>query len=163
MTPSRIGHLLDALTDVHALTQRARHLLALQEQVRAALPAELSASTAVASLKQGQLVLVAENGAAAAKLRHLAPQILRSLAQRDPEVTAIQVRVQVTKRVNPLPLKQKSLGLAGREAFQALARRLPASGLRRAILHVANPRAAASDNQQETFEGEKSQKHQEDE
>jgi hypothetical protein len=93
-------------------------------------------------------------------LRHLAPHLLRSFARRDPDVTAIQVRVQVTKRVNPLPLKRKSLGPEVRAAFQALAGRLPPSNLRRAVSRVAKPQSAASDHEQEAFEGEESQKHQ---
>lgn len=159
MTSSRIGDLLDAVSDVQALTRQVRRLIALAEHVRAVLPAELSTSISVASFREGRLALVTENGAAAAKLRHLAPHLLRSLARRDPDVTAIQVRVQVTKRVKPLPLKRKSLGPEVRAEFQALAGRLPPSSLRQAVSRVANPRSVASDYEQEAFEGEKSQEH----
>jgi hypothetical protein len=96
-------------------------------------------------------------------LRHLAPNVLRVLAQRDPDVTAIHVRVQVTQRVNPLPQKRKSVGPKGRAALQALARQLPPSALRRAIRHLAATGAIASENEQESFEGEESQKDNEDE
>lgn len=163
MTAFRIGPLLDGLTEIQSLTRQVRRLRALQHQLRTVLPADLSASISVASLADGRLVLVTENGAAAAKLRHLAPNVLRVLAQRDPDVTAIHVRVQVTQRVNPLPQKRKSVGPKGRAALQALARQLPPSALRRAIRHLAATGAIASENEQESFEGEESQKDNEDE
>jgi hypothetical protein len=159
MTASRIGSLLDGLTETRALTRQARQLLAIQQQVRAILPGELASSTSVGSLSDGQLVLLTENGAAAAKLRHLAPKILRTLAQRDRDVTAIHVRVQVTKRVNSLPQKQNSVGPAGREALRALVRQLPPSALRRAVRRLSGAGAIASDYEQEAFEGKQKQEH----
>jgi len=154
MNPSSIGSLLEDLAEVRVLTAQARRLLALQRQVRAFLPAPLSTSTSVASLADGRLLLVTENGAAAGKLRHYVPQILRSLAQRYPDVTAIHVRVQVTKRVNSLPQKQKSVHPEGRAALQALARRLPPSPLRRALRRLSGAEALRPEGEQEPFEGE---------
>jgi hypothetical protein len=154
---SRIGSLLEDLTEVRVLTLQARRLLDLQRQVRAALPAPLSGSVSVASLKDGCLLLVTENGAAAGKLRHCVPQILRSLARRDPDVTAIHVRVQVTKRVNPLPRKQKSINPEGRAALRALADRLPSSPLRLALKRLSGAQVFYSEAEQEPFEGQESQ------
>jgi hypothetical protein len=151
----RVGSLLEDLTEIRVLTLRARRLLDLQRRVRALLPAPLSACTAVASLTDGRLLLVTENGVAAGKLRHYVPQLLRSLARCDPDVTAIHVRVQVTKRVNSLPQKQKSVHPEGRAALQALAGRLPPSPLRCALWRLSGAQVPRQEKEQEPFEDQR--------
>jgi hypothetical protein len=133
---SRVSRLLDD-SALQKLTGQARHLLALQHIVRASLPAELAALASVGSLTSGRLTLFVDNGAAAAKLRHLAPVLLEKLAGRAPEVTAIQLRVQAGSFGNPLPKKLKTVGPAGGKALKALADRLPNSPLRQAVRRLS--------------------------
>ncbi|HEX7812757.1 MAG TPA: DciA family protein [Burkholderiales bacterium] len=133
MNSERIGLLLRQLPELQGLTRQVRRLSALQATLADALPANLAASVALAVSESGELVLYADNGAVATKLKHLAPRILVFLRQRGIEVTGIRVQMQVSIRHNPLPQKQISLSLAGRTALRELAERVDNSPLKLAL------------------------------
>lgn len=133
MASDRIGTLIHRLPDLQALAPRLRRAAALQAMLSDALPDKLAASTSLAVSESGELLLYADNGAVAAKLRQLTPRVLVFLRQRGIEVTAIRVQVQVSSRHNPLPQKQISLGEAGAKAVVDLAKRLETSPLKQAL------------------------------
>ena len=133
MSNTRVGLLLDNLPEFQALNRELRQLAALQNALTELLPDYLATSSGVALAKAGELILFADNGAVAAKLRHMAPRILLSLRQRGYEITGIHVQVQVRIRDNPLPQKQISLSSEARSAIDLLSERLDPSPLKSAL------------------------------
>lgn len=73
------------------LAARSRELLAI---ARPLLPAALAAQVQAGKLDADGWTLVAPNGAAAAKLQQLRPQLERQLAERGVKISAIRIRVQ---------------------------------------------------------------------
>lgn len=87
-------HSADALARLRAHAER---LIRLQRAYADIAPTHLAGSSHVANYKQGVLVIHADNGAVAAKLRQLVPSLCDELCKRGCEVTQIQVKAQ------PLP------------------------------------------------------------
>ena len=133
MSSERIGLLIRQLPELQGLTRQVKRLSALQATLADALPANLAASVALAVSETGELVLYADNGAVATKLKHLTPRILVFLRQRGIEATGIRVQMQVSIRHNPLPQKQISLSPAGRKAIRELAQRVENPPLKSAL------------------------------
>jgi len=133
MSEKRVGLLIDSLPELQSLNREIRQLIALQSLLAEVLPGNLATSASVASMKAGEMILFADNGAVAAKLRQLAPRILSFLCQRGYEITAIRLQVQVSIRHNPLPQKQISLSSDARNAIKLLSERLEASPLKAAL------------------------------
>jgi len=131
----KIGDVIARSGGLEALARHARRLSDLQLLLLEATPSELAAATRVTDLKAGTLVVLADNPAVAAKLRQLAPRLLKHVQKQQPEITGIRVGVQVkthkikaeheiTKR--PLPPEAiKDLG--------ELAEALPPSSLKSAL------------------------------
>lgn len=133
VTSERIGLLIDSLPQLQSLNRQVRRLLALQDILTEVLPDSLACSTTVALSAADELILFVDNGAAAAKLKQLAPRTLDFFRQRGHEVTAIRVQVQVRIRHNPLPQKQFSLGPTARQALSELSATLDPSPLKSAL------------------------------
>jgi len=133
MSAKRVGLLIDTLPELRALNREIRQLMALQSVLAEALPENLAASATVASMNAGELILFADNGAVAAKLRQMTTRILTSLRQQGYEITGIRLRVQVSIRDNPLPRKQISLSVEARNVINSLTDRLPSSPLKLAL------------------------------
>ncbi|MBC8007510.1 MAG: DUF721 domain-containing protein [Prolixibacteraceae bacterium] len=133
---SRVGLLLNSLPELQALNRELRQLAELQSALAEVLPDNLATSTCVALVKTGELILFANNGAVAAKLRQMAPRILDAFRAHGHEITGIRVQVQVTIRDNPLPQKQISLSSGARRAIESLSERLIASPLKTALTRL---------------------------
>jgi hypothetical protein len=138
MSDKRVGLLLNSLPELQALNQELRQLAALQSALAEVLPGNLAANSSVALVKAGELILSADNGAVAAKLRQMAPRILVFLRQQGFQVTGIRLQVQVGIRDNPLPQKQISLSSDAREAIGLLSDRLGPSPLKTALKRLGN-------------------------
>ena len=147
MNSERIGLLLRHIPELQGLTRQIERLSSLHATLSASLPASIAASVALAVAENGDLVLFADNGAVATKLKHLAPRLLVSLQQRGIEVTGIRVQVQAEIHHNPLPQKQILLGPEGRKAIQGLAERMKNSPLRSALEQLSR-RAKVSDDRE---------------
>jgi hypothetical protein len=137
MLQKRVGLLIDTLPELHALNREIRQLMALQSVLAKVLPGNLATSAGVASMKAGELILFAENGAIAAKLRQMTPRILFSFRQHGYEITGIHLQVQARIRHNPLPQKQISLTSEARNAIDSLSERLDASPLKAALRRLS--------------------------
>jgi hypothetical protein len=146
VTNDRIGLLIDRLPQLQGINRQVRRLVALQDILTEVLPDSLAASTMVALSAADELVLFADNGAAAAKLKQLAPRILIFFRQRGHEVTAIRVQVQVRIRHNPLPQKQISLSPIARQAISELSATLEASPLKSALEQLGRRKRRLSDH-----------------
>ncbi len=133
MSEKRVGLLIETLPELQALNREIRQLSALQSVLAEVLPGNLATSARVALVKAGELILFADNGAVAAKLRQMAPRILIFLRQRGYEITGIHLQVQVRIRDNPLPQKQISLSSEARSAIDLLSEGLKTSPLKTAL------------------------------
>ncbi len=94
---TKLDRILAAEPQLQPALAKARDLSALTGLVRRFLPADLARETAVANFKGGELVLVAGNPAAAAKLRLLAPALSRFLLDERWQVNSVSTRVQPTR------------------------------------------------------------------
>ncbi|HUW37526.1 MAG TPA: DciA family protein [Rhodocyclaceae bacterium] len=87
----------DCLNADEAMARLAAHagrLLSLQRLVQAAVPAALARACRVANYKLGVIVINADNGAVATKLRQLAPRLGDELRSNGVELSEIRVKVQ---------------------------------------------------------------------
>lgn len=162
MTAERIGHLFDNLPQLRALNREIRKQLALQTTLSEILPAELRQSVTAVASDTGELVLLADNGAVAAKLRQFTPRILNHFRQRGTEANGIRVQTQVSIRHKPLPQKQISLGKNARQALLRLASGLKESPLKVAIETLGRRAEGASARQSDPLERKKSKDYQKD-
>ena len=146
MNSERIGLLIDRVPQLQGLNRQVRRLLALQDILTEVLPDSLATSTSVALSAADELVLFADNGAAAAKLKQLTPRILVFFRQRGHQVTAIRVQVQVKIRHNPLLQKQILLSPTARQAISELSATLDASPLKSALERLGRRKMRLSDH-----------------
>src|SRR3712207_593957 len=91
-----LSGLLGTTEELRALQKRTRRLLDLQTLYSRSVPPQLCRMSRVKGYKAGTLLIAAENAAAAAKLRQLAPTMLSSIRKIDAEVRAMRIDVQVT-------------------------------------------------------------------
>lgn len=120
--PGRSGRLTDHLAGADGFARLAEHanrLRRLQSLLDAALPAHLLPGTRIANLKNGKVVIHADSGAVAVKLRQLAPRLAEGFCQQGQEVTAIEVKVQ-GKRGLPAGSRRKNPKILGSQSKQAL-------------------------------------------
>lgn len=117
------------------LQAHADHLLQLQQILETALPPALGRSCRVANLKQGVLIIHAENGAAATKLRQLTATLAERYRTHGEPLTEVRVKVQPLDE-NPQPKPQPraaTLGSGGRASIERLLGNLPDGPLRQAL------------------------------
>jgi hypothetical protein len=137
--PGRRSHLADHLAAADSFVRLAEHanrLRRLQNLLDTALPAYLSPGTHVANLKQGKVIIHADSGAVAVKLRQLAPRLAAEFCQQGQEVTGIEVRVQGRHGHSPGIRKKtpKVIGLQSKQVLTSLASGLDEfSPIRRAL------------------------------
>jgi hypothetical protein len=146
VTGDRIGVLLQRLPELQALSHKAGRLSALRALLAQSLPANLADATATAITETGELLLFADNGAVAAKLKQLTPRIMVFFRQRGIEVNVIRVQVQVGLRSKPLPQKQIFMSAGGGKAIGTLAGKIRDPELRAALQRLAR-RAPRSDDE----------------
>lgn len=134
MSANRLGDWLRNHSELQSLQRNLEQLASLNAIVAEALPGNLIVRAA--SLRTGELVLYADNGATAAKVKQLTPRVTAALRQRGYEITGIRIHVQVRKADNPLPEKQISLGSGARDAINALAGKLAPSALKTSLIRL---------------------------
>jgi hypothetical protein len=94
--PAHPAHsFLSSAPNLQALLQQAQKLLALQKAWNEIAPKPLAAASRVGAVRQQTLIVYANNGAVAGKLRQLVPSLLEKIQKQGVEVTAIRVDVQV--------------------------------------------------------------------
>jgi hypothetical protein len=118
------------------LAAHAQRLLQFQRLLEAALPAALRPYARVANFRLGKLLIHAENGAVAAKIRQFGPSLASELCYKEMKVTQIEVRVQARNPSSPrLPHKRPDLpGSKQKQGLTTLAQDLPAESPLRAAL-----------------------------
>ncbi|WP_126444301.1 DciA family protein [Sulfuricystis multivorans] len=130
MPARKRGSLTDHLADSDSfarLADQAERLRQLQALLDAMLPIHLATAARVANLKRGKVVIHADSGAVAVKLRQLGPRLAAGLNQQGQEVSGIEVRVQPGRRIS-LPQQKilpKELGIRPKQSLTSLAAGLP--------------------------------------
>jgi hypothetical protein len=133
--PSEIDRLLANDRELQPIVAKLREIRALSGHCNDFLPPELARAVRASNLRDGRLILLAANAAAAAKLRLLAPSLSDFLSQRGAKVNSVSVRVQ-PRAVNknaPAARHPRLLPEAGFSALSALYERLGESTAKRAL------------------------------
>lgn len=133
MPAAKLGQFLRGLPE--PLVRRARRLAELQQAYSETAPRALLAFSRVGAFQEGRVTLFAANGAVAAKLKQLLPELLLGLQNRG-EVNLIEVKVQVSA-TPPVPAPPgpgtRKISPQGLKSVKQLAARLPPSPLRSAL------------------------------
>ena len=113
---------------------QVERIAALQRVYETLAPSGLPRSSRVANLTAGELLLITESGAVAAKLRQIAPRLTSRFREAGVEITGIRVDVQAdVQETQSKPLKNNILTQTGRKELAALAADLDTSPLKSAI------------------------------
>lgn len=112
----------------------ARLLLALARRFESALPPGLGSAARIANFKSGKVVIHADNGAVAARIRQMSQRICDELSKGSVECNGIEVKVQPRQipsqsRISTLkPLTGQACG-----ALRSAAGKMPEGPLRAAL------------------------------
>lgn len=139
MPTRKLSTLIGNTTGLSALNRTLQRITALQRLYEVCTPPELASASRVVGDHDGTLIIAADNGAIAAKLRQLAPRLLKNLQKQRAEVTGIHIQVQVaqsTQQSRQWPEKSP-LSIDSINNFDELSRRVKNPGLRSALAKFA--------------------------
>jgi hypothetical protein len=144
MPNRKLSALIGNTPGLSALNRTLQRVAALQRLYEVCAPPDLISASRVVGDRNGTLMIAADNGAIAAKLRQLSPRLLKNLQKQWAEVTGIQIQVQVLqgaskprRRSEKIPL---SIDLI--ENFENLSRRVKDPALGSALARFAARRRA---------------------
>ncbi|TAK85618.1 MAG: DUF721 domain-containing protein [Betaproteobacteria bacterium] len=131
----KIDRILSAEPELQPLLEKARDIRALARLVDGFLAPELSRQARVANFREGDLVLLAANSAAAAKLKLLAPSLSRFLLNQRWQVNSVSVRVQpkASRDANGAPQKNAHFSTATLDSLKELHEHMSDSPARAAL------------------------------
>ncbi|MBS1143736.1 MAG: hypothetical protein H6R14_1142 [Proteobacteria bacterium] len=127
-------HYLDKDAAAGRVMAHARLLLKLSRRFEAVAPAGLRHSAHVANYKLGTIIIHADNGAVAAKIRQMSQRLSNELSKGGAECSGIEVKVQPRQipsqstSSTQKPLSAKAIGM-----LQETTDNLPAGPLRAAL------------------------------
>jgi len=139
MTARKIDFYLGTLrlTPEHQrLFSHVEKLTEMQRVFTKIMPPDLGSHCALGGLSEGSLTICANNGAIAAKLRHMLPSLLLKLQAAGYEVTAIRIAVQANYRHipgNDLSGRKREIDKGGIKSLRVLAADLENSPLKTAV------------------------------
>ena len=133
----RLGSYFSASQELCQLSRKAEQLVALQRHYERLAPPSLMRASHVLQLERQTLTLAANNSAAAAKLRQLAPQLVSQFQSAGCEVTGIRVKVQVASPPIVCAPAPALLSATGRQRLMDLADSLSESPLKNALHRLA--------------------------
>ena len=131
--PHRLNSYFTGQPELRGLVRQAQRLTALDELYRSATPATLAKTSRVIGLEQQILIIGADNGAIAAKLRHLIPNILNQIQKGSAEITGIRVKVQVNSAPAQPHAVPHAMSEKGRQSLTDFAASLDNSPLKSAL------------------------------
>lgn len=127
-------HYLDKDAAAGRVMAHARLLLKLSRRFEAVAPAGLRHSAHVANYKLGTIIIHADNGAVAAKIRQLSQRLSNELSKGGAECSGIEVKVQPRQipsqstSSTQKPLSDKAIGM-----LRSTTENLPKGPLREAL------------------------------
>jgi hypothetical protein len=122
-----------------ALTRATQCIAALQRLYAICAPPDMIRASRVVNNRNGMLVIAADNGAVAAKLRQQAPRLLKNMQKQGAEVTGIRVQVQVEHTTPALRIQAEKtpLSLDSIDNFEKLSKQVKDPDLRSALARFA--------------------------
>lgn len=126
-------------TGLTALIRTTQCITTLQRLYVACAPPGMAEASRVVNNRNGMLVIAADNGTIAAKLRQQTPRLLKNLQKQGAEITGIRVQVQVG-RANPelrLRPQKNQLPVDSIDDFERLSKQVKDPGLRLALARFA--------------------------
>ena len=144
MQARRLSNFIQASESLKPLLEQAKRVTDLQQVYRETAPSQLLDLSRVASIEGGRLVVVTDNGAAAAKLRQMTTRLVKNFVLRGQQITSIRVEVQVSagahanETATPAPL----IGSAALATLRDLHQSLPDSQLKQALTNLLARQAA---------------------
>lgn len=127
-------HYLDKDATAGRVMAHARLLLKLSRRFEAVAPAGLRHSAHVANYKLGTIIIHADNGAVAAKIRQLSQRLSSELSKGGAECSGIEVKVQPRQipsqstSSTQKPISDKAIGM-----LRSTTENLPKGPLREAL------------------------------
>lgn len=139
MPTRKFSALLVETAGLSALNRTTQRISALQRLYTACAPPELSQASRVVGDHNGTLVIAADNGAVAAKLKQLTPRLLKNLQKQSAQVTGIRIRVQVSGHPPKIPTgsKKNPLPIDLIDDFERLSKQVRDPGLSSALARFA--------------------------
>ena len=136
----RLKTLFKENAEILALSGAANRLADLQRIWDSIVPPPLRPFARPGGVRHRRIVVFADNGSVAAKLKLLAPSLLKNLQNKGVDVTSIRIEVQVISRPRPPQRAPRKPGQQAVESLQTLAGQLPDSplgtALSRLVRHV---------------------------
>lgn len=134
----RLNALFKENAGIQALASQVNQLAVLQKIWSEIAPQPLQLHSRVSGITQRRITVFADNGAVAAKIKLLAPTLLKNLQIKGVEVTSIRVEVQVKSVPKRPPKTPRSLSKGAAGSLSSLANSLPDSPLRTALERLAS-------------------------
>jgi hypothetical protein len=131
--PYRLNAYLASNPELRQLSSKAKQITALQRHYESIAPPNLTRSSLVLRLHQQTMVIAANNGAVAAKLRQMSAELISLFQARGCEVTLIQIKVQVATPPRIVLSEPRKLGKSARDALNRLDENLADSPLKTAL------------------------------
>ncbi|HLP98349.1 MAG TPA: DciA family protein [Sideroxyarcus sp.] len=131
--PHRLNAYLASNHELRQFSNKAKQLAALQQHYESITPPALSRSSRVWQLHQQTLIIAANNGAVAAKLRQMSTELISLFQAMGCEITGIQIKVQVTVPPRRAKSEPRKLGKTAQDALGKLGDRLADSPLKTAL------------------------------
>lgn len=127
-------HYLDRDAAAGRVMAHARLLLKLSRRFEAVAPAGLRHSAHVANYKLGTIIIHADNGAVAAKIRQLSQRLSNELSKGGVECSGIEVKVQPRQIPSQsMSSTQKAISEKAIGILQSTTEKLPEGPLRSAL------------------------------
>ncbi len=139
MQARTLDEYLNADETMARLAAHAGRLLKLQRIIETAVPTALAQSCRVANYKLGVVIIHADNGAVATKLRQIAPSLSDELRTRGSEVTEIRIKVQPLAGIPPpsIGTTVATISAEAKQGLTSLSSQLPeGSPLKEALLRL---------------------------
>ena len=134
----RLDALLRDNTELQTYMRQAGAVTRLQSLWSTCVPPNLRPFTRAASVKHRRITVLADNGAIAAKLKLIAPSLLKTLQNKGLEVTSIRVEVQVNSARRSSQNTSRKISAKASGSLLQLAQELPDSPLREALERLAH-------------------------
>lgn len=123
---SPIEKFLNSAEGAANVLSHARLLFQLNQRYRQQLPQTLACASRIANLKSGFVIIHADNGAVASKLRQMSARLLKDLSIVGAQFSGVEVKVQPRgpSRAGPEP-RVKPISNQAQAALEAVRKELP--------------------------------------
>lgn len=134
MSTPKASSFLSLPSHLQSLAEVAKHLLELQQAYLGLAPKNLAKYSRVGKMERGVLVLYADNGAIAAKLRQILPTLLSKFQRSVTQISSIRVEVQARSPFTEArPQPNKRISGQGLDSLKSLQTRLEEGSLKQAL------------------------------